>query len=126
MVGIAVRTRLSAMTAAVCAALALSALPDSVMPAAQADSVAYLINVTMRPGYHFPNAQAALDYGGAVCAKVQSGIPYAGVMAHTKNDFDTNDEYQASYLIIQAVNELCPDHIWQLRNSAAGYRPPAQ
>jgi hypothetical protein len=27
-------------------------------------------------------------------------------------------------LISQAVNELCPAQIWQLRNSAAHYRPP--
>jgi hypothetical protein len=33
-------------------------------------------------------------------------------------------DYQASYLITQAVNELCPALIWQLRNSATNYRPP--
>jgi ribosomal protein S17E len=38
-----------------------------------------------------------------------------------KGDFNTNDEFQASYLISQAANELCPAQIWQLRNSAAGY-----
>lgn len=32
-------------------------------PAAQADQVGYLVNVTVRPGYNFPNAQTALDYG---------------------------------------------------------------
>ena len=31
------------------------------------------------------------------------------------------DDYQAAYLINQAVNELCPALIWQLRNSAAHY-----
>jgi len=33
------------------------------------------------------------------------------------------DYYQASYLISQAVNELCPTLAWQLRNSAT--LPPA-
>jgi hypothetical protein len=47
-------------------------------------------------------------------------------MGDVKDDFSTSDGYQASYLITQAVNELCPAMIWQLRNSAAGYRPPAR
>ena len=38
-----------------------------------------------------------------------------------KNDFSTADEFQASYLITQSANELCPAQIWQLRKSAAGY-----
>jgi hypothetical protein len=42
-----------------------------------------------------------------------------------KADVATSDEYQASYLISRAVNELCPALIGQLRNSAAHYRPPA-
>jgi hypothetical protein len=42
-----------------------------------------------------------------------------------KSDFTTGDDYQASNLIDKAVNELCPAQIWQLRNSAAHYRPPA-
>jgi hypothetical protein len=47
------------------------------------------------------------------------------VMTDVKADFDTSDEFQASYLISQAVNELCPANIWQLRQSAGGYRPEA-
>jgi len=46
------------------------------------------------------------------------------VMGDVKADFNTSDEFQASYLISQAVNELCPELIWQLRNSAGRYRPP--
>jgi hypothetical protein len=45
-------------------------------------------------------------------------------MGQIKFDFDNPDEYQACYLITQAVNEICPVLIWQLRNSAANYRPP--
>ena len=40
------------------------------------------------------------------------------------SDFNTADEYQASYLIDKAVSELCPAQIWQLRNSAAHCRLP--
>ena len=47
------------------------------------------------------------------------------MMAGVKSDFNNADDYQASYLINQAVNELCPALIWQLRNSAAHYQPPA-
>jgi hypothetical protein len=93
-------------------------------PCARADVVAYLVNVTVRPGYNFANADAALSYGHGICDKVSQGRTYAQVMGDVKADFNTSDEYQASYLISQAVNELCPALIWQLRNSAANYRPP--
>src|ERR1700757_4426376 len=93
-------------------------------PCARADVVAYLVNVHVRPGYNFPNADAALSYGYGICDKVSSGRPFAQLMGDVKADFNTSDEYQASYLISQAVEELCPALIWQLRNTAAHYRPP--
>ncbi|OBK26408.1 DUF732 domain-containing protein [Mycobacterium asiaticum] len=88
-------------------------------PGAHADTVAYLVNVTMRPGYDFANADAALSYGHALCDKVAQGRRYAQVLGDIESDFATADEYQASYLLSQAVNELCPALIWQLRKSAA-------
>lgn len=91
-------------------------------PVVHADTVAYLVNVTVRPGYHFANADEALRYGNNLCDRVSSGNPYAQVVADIKADLATDDEFQASYLISQAVNELCPVNIWQLRNSAAGYQ----
>ena len=106
-----------------CAALA-GAATLTLAPCARADEVAYLVNVHVRPGYNFPNADAALGYGYGICEKVAGGRTYAQVMDEVKADFATSDEYQASYLISQAVNELCPAQIWQLRNSAANYRPP--
>jgi len=81
--------------------------------------VAYLVNVTVRPGYNFANADAALSYGHGICDKVSQGRTYAQVIGDIKADFNTADEYQASYLTSQAVNELCPALIWQLRKSAA-------
>ena len=95
----------------------------SALPSAHADDVAYLVNVTMRPGYNFPNADAALAYGHEICDRISSGSPYADSLAAIKADFSTNDDYQAVYLINQAVNELCPSLIWQLRRSAALYAP---
>ena len=109
--------------------LATAAAADVLMftgpPPAHADAVAYLVNVTVRPGYNFPNADAALAYGNSICDKVRAGERYAQIMTEVKNDFSTSGEYQASYLISQAVGELCPAQIWQLRQSAAGYVPPA-
>lgn len=120
MARLAVRTRLIRLPAAafVCAAAVAQAIP------AHADTVAYLVNVTVRPGYNFASPDQALAYGHGICDKVAAGHPYAQVMGDIKTDFHTTDEYQASYLIIQAVNELCPAQIWQLRNSAAHYQPP--
>ncbi|MGB3895632.1 MAG: DUF732 domain-containing protein [Mycolicibacter sinensis] len=101
----------------------------SVAPSSHADvepdkKLAYLIGVTMRPGYGFANAEEALDYGYGICAKVSRDVGYGRLITEVQADFRTSDDYHASYLISQAVNELCPDLIWQLRNSAAHYRPP--
>jgi len=90
---------------------------------ARADTVPYLIDVTVRPGYNFANADAALAYGNQLCDKVSQGRSYADLIGDVKADFQTADEFQASYLIDKAVNELCPAQIWQLRQSAAHYRP---
>lgn len=107
-------------TAATVSAVALAAAPS-----AHADQVAYLVNVTVRPGYNFPNAQAALDYGYSICGRVEAKMGYAQLVDEVKGDFNTADYYQGAYLINQAVNELCPAQIWQLRQSAAGYTLPA-
>jgi hypothetical protein len=90
---------------------------------AHADAVAYLVEVTVRPGYNFPNADSALGYGYQLCDKVSQGRRYADLIGDIKSDFQTGDEFQASYLVDKAVNELCPAQIWQLRQSAAHYRP---
>lgn len=89
---------------------------------ARADVVAYLVNVTVRPGYNFANADDAVAYGHSICDRVARSRSYADLVGDLKANFNTTDEYQASYLITQAVNELCPSLIWQLRNSAAHYR----
>jgi Protein of unknown function (DUF732) len=94
-------------------------------PGARADVVAYLLNTTVRPGYNFANADAAVSYGHGICDKVSHGRSYAQLRGDVKADFNTSDEYQAAYLISQAVAERCAALIWQLRTSAAGYRPPA-
>ena len=73
-------------------------------PPANADVVAYLVNVHDRVG---------------------AKVGYAQLVDEVKRDFDTVDYYQGAYLINQAVNELCPAQIWQLRQSAAGYTLPA-
>lgn len=94
-------------------------------PAANADVVAYLVNVHVRPGYNFPNADAAIGYGNSICDRVAAKMSYAQLVDEVNADFHTGDYYQGGYLINQAVNELCPAQIWQLRQSAAGYTGPA-
>lgn len=96
----------------------------AIAPCARADAAGYLVNVTVRPGYNFAGADQALSYGYGICDKVSQGHTYAQIMGDVKADFTTSDEYQASYLIAQAVDELCPALLWQLRNSAAHYTPP--
>ena len=106
------------------AVIAAGAAVFAMAPPANADVVAYLVNVHVRPGYNFPNADAALSYGYGICDKVAAGRAFPDLMADVRADFNTSDDYQAMYLISQAVNELCPAQIWQLRNSAAHYQTP--
>ncbi len=105
-----------------CAAL-LGVATVALSPCAHADEVAYLVNVHVRPGYNFPNADAAIGYGQTICDRVAAKMSYAELVNQVKADFHTTDYYQGGYLINQAVNELCPAQIWQLRQSAAGYIP---
>src|SRR5690349_19445737 len=110
---------------AVAAALASAATAFAPASPANADVVAYLVNVHVRPGYNFPNADAAIGYGNSICDRVAANMSYAQLVDQVGGDFNTSDYYQSAYLINQAVNELCPAQIWQLRQSAAGYTGPA-
>ena len=92
-------------------------------PAAHADQLGYIINVTLRPTYNFANADAALDYGYGLCGKIEAKTSYLDMARQIKADFNTDDEFTVSYLLSQAAQELCPAQTWQLRQSAAGYRP---
>ncbi|MCV7223366.1 DUF732 domain-containing protein [Mycolicibacterium elephantis] len=106
-------------------ATAGAAAAMAVAPTADADVVAYLVNVHVRPGYNFPNAEAAIGYGNTICDRVAADMSYGQLVDQVKADFHTTDYYQGAYLINQAVNELCPAQVWQLRQSAAGYTLPA-
>jgi Protein of unknown function (DUF732) len=92
--------------------------------AAPAPEVEYVYNVSARRHYDFPNNDA-IGYGHGICDKVTQGDSYAQVMRDVKSDVTPNDEFAANYLVSYAVNLLCPAQIWQLRNSAAHYQPPA-
>jgi hypothetical protein len=105
--------------AGILAAVGTATVATAIAPGAHADQVAYLVNVHVRPGYNFPDAQAALDYGYNVCDRVAAKTRYAELVNQVEADLDTSDPYQSAYLIIQAVNELCPANIWQLRQSVS-------
>lgn len=93
----------------------------SLTPTASADALGYLVNITVRPGYNFPSADAAVAYGYGICDRVRQGAALTTTIGTVKSDINTNDDYQALYLVNQAVDELCPELIWQLRRSAANY-----
>ncbi|CAM4348451.1 hypothetical protein MB901379_02671 [Mycobacterium basiliense] len=95
----------------------------SVARAAPAPEVEYLYDVTVRRHYDFPNNDA-LGYGHGICDKLTAGGGYGQVMGDVKSEVTPNDEFAANYVVWYAVNLLCPDQIWQLRNSAANYQPP--
>jgi len=111
----------------VACALGVFAVCGSIAVAWQvhADSVGYLVNITVRPGYNFPNADAAVAYGYGVCDRIQQGTGYGALLAEIRTYLSTTDEYQAAYLVNQAAEMLCPTAVWQLRQSAANYVGPA-
>lgn len=112
--------------AGIAVASALGALAQALAPPASAvpgPEVEYTYNVIVRRHFDFPNNDA-IGYGFGICDKVSRGEPYADVMGDVKRDVFPNDEQAANYVVSYAVGILCPAQIWQLRNSAAGYRPP--
>ena len=114
-----------AITAAAGVAGSLPLGPVPRAYAAPAPEVEYVYDVMVRRHYNFSNPNEAVDYGHGICDKVSRGESYAQVMGDVKNDIVPNDEFAANYLVSYAVNLLCPAQIWQLRNSAAHYQPPA-
>lgn len=109
----------------VVAVSAFAPMPALHAHAAPAPEVEYLYDVAVRRHYDFPNNDA-VSYGHEICDKVGRGENYAQVMCDVKSDVTPSDEFAANYLVSYAVNLLCPAEIWQLRNSAAGYQPPAE
>jgi hypothetical protein len=93
--------------------------------AAPAPEVEYVYDVMVRRHYNFVDASDAVGYGYAICDRIGRGGTYAQVMGEVKNHITPNDEFAANYLVSNAVNLLCPALIWQLRDSAAHYQPPA-
>lgn len=102
----------------------LAYTPVPLAGAVPAPEVEYMYDIAVRRHYNFPNNDA-IGYGHAICDKVTHGEGYPQVMGDVKSDVSPNDEASANYLVSNAVNILCPEQIWQLRNSAASYQPPS-
>jgi len=107
--------------AAVLAALAFLAFaqPAAAKPAPE---IEFTYNVAFRRHYQFPNNDA-VGYGRTICDAMQRGDTYGVVVADVRNEITPNDEESVNYLVSNAVDILCPAQIWELRQSAAGYRP---
>ncbi|OBH10634.1 hypothetical protein A5695_21430 [Mycobacterium sp. E1747] len=95
--------------------------PAHAVPSPDVD---FVYNVTVRRHYDFPNGDA-ISYGHEICDEVSGGQSFARVMGQVKSDVTPNDEYAANFLVSYAVSQYCPEQIWQLRKSAAGYQAPA-
>jgi hypothetical protein len=117
------RASLVALIVGAAAVGGLLLTPPPRAQAAPAPEVEYVYDVVVRRHYGFPNNDA-LSYGHGICDKVGRGEGYGQVMGDVKRDVTPSDEFAANYLVSYAVNLLCPELIWQLRNSAAGYQPP--
>lgn len=105
--------------------IAMGGTVEALAPPAHAKpapEVEFIYNVLGRRQYTFPNGDA-VGYGYGICDKVTGGESYAQVMGDVKRDVMPNDEFSANYLVGYAVDLLCPAQIYQLRNSAQGYRP---
>jgi len=122
---IAAMQRTTRWAAIIVAAVISAATYAPKTSAAPAPEVEYIYDVTVRRHYSFPDNTDALQYGRGICGNVSRGETYAQVMDGTRLDVTPNDEFATDYLVSYAVNLLCPELIWQLRQSAAGYRPPS-
>ena len=89
---------------------------------ASADQIGYIINVTLRPTYNFANAQAALDYGYGCADRINAKTSYTDTAADQGRLQHQRRAHGLAYLLSQAAQELAAQ-TWQLRRSAAGYRP---
>jgi hypothetical protein len=112
------RTPLATMIGAILATTA----PLPCANAVPAPEVEFVYDVAVRRHYSFPLADA-VAYGRGICDKVTAGQTYAQVMGAIKNEVSPNDDFSSNYLVASAVNVLCPERIWELRQSAAGYQP---
>ena len=117
------RKSLVAVIVAAAAVGGVSLAPAPSAYAAPNPEVEYLYNMTVRRQYSFPNNDA-LAYGHGICDKVGQGEGYGQVIGDVKRDVTPSDQFAANYVVGYAVNLLCPELIWQLRNSAGGYQPP--
>jgi hypothetical protein len=124
MTSMTLRRLTSASIVSACAFGVVAAIQAPQAVAVPGPEVEYVYDVMVRRHYDFPNNDA-IGYGFGICDKVTRGEPYASVIGDTKADVFPNDEFAANYLVSNAVGILCPAQIWQLRNTAAGYRPPA-
>lgn len=113
-------TRAISVLVATGVAASILAPPASAVPGPE---VEYVYNVIVRRHFTFPNNDA-IKYGFSVCDQVGRGRTYGEVMGDVKRDVFPNDEQSANYVVSYAVGILCPEHIWQLRNTAAGYQSP--
>jgi hypothetical protein len=116
----------NALVAAVVAAAAVGVVPSAPAPRAHAapnPEVEYVYDMTVRRQYNFPNNDS-LAYGHGICDKVGQGEGYGQVIGDVKRDVTPSDQFAANYVVGYAVNLLCPELIWQLRNSSGGYIPP--
>jgi hypothetical protein len=116
----------NALVAAVVAAAAVGVVPSAPAPRAHAapnPEVEYVYDMTVRRQYNFPNNDS-LAYGHGICDKVGQGEGYGQVIGDVKRDVSPSDQFAANYVVGYAVNLLCPELIWQLRNSSGGYIPP--
>jgi Protein of unknown function (DUF732) len=124
------RARLQAVKRGMPLALLMAAAtfgcPAPAAHAVPAPDVEFIYDTTVRKQYSFANTADAISYAHGICDKITGGTSYAQVIGEVKNDVLPTDEYSANYLISNAVNIYCPAQLWQLRNSAGSYVPPAQ
>ena len=87
--------------------------------------MAYLINVGVRPDYHFGDADDVIGYGHELCNRgFQGRWPWTD-HRRVKAGFATSNEFRTSYLLSPAVNELCPAVTWQLPATGSPLRQRA-
>jgi hypothetical protein len=84
--------------------------------------IGYLLNVTIRPGYRFASPGGSRCSLGGHLPPHRKGQPYSRVVSEVKTDLGAADDYMASNVIAQAVQDIYPVLTWQLRGSGPALR----
>jgi hypothetical protein len=75
-------------------------------------------------GHNFATTDQALAWGHEIREKIAESESYLKLGSEINSDFNTTDSIKRRTLSARPAKGLCPQHIWQSRNSATSHTSP--